>query len=202
MRAASATHWPQEPSCPGAGASGPREGNSQGCAPREPAPLASPTWARRPPEPRQSSEAGSSSGTTKMRLYTEPPLSPGPSPVGSALLYLLESRHRHQALFTLPLTECLAFRLVAWANPRGPAVPLASSPSGRDLADAHHPSDSLLLFGRPKLRSCGGPSSSFQPVLGGSPFALSGSSARADPLVPRPWDPQAQVCPKSSAALN
>lgn len=76
-----------------------------------------PTWARRPPEPRQSSEAGSSCRTTKTRLYMEPPLSPGPSPVGSALLHLLESRHRHQALFTSPLTECLEFRLVAWANP-------------------------------------------------------------------------------------
>lgn len=117
VRAASATHWPQEPSCRGAGASDPREGNSEGCAPRDPAPLASPTWDRRPPEPRQSSEAGSSSRTTKTRLSTEPPLPPGPSPVGSALLHLLESRYRHQVRFTSPLTEeSLAFRPVAWAN--------------------------------------------------------------------------------------
>lgn len=158
------------------------------CAPRARA-FPFPTWARRPPEPRQSSEAGSSSETTKTRLYTEPSLPPGPSPVGSALLHLLERRHRHQARFTSPLTESLAFRLVAWAKVRGPAAPLASSPSGRDLADAHHPSASLLLFGRPKLRSCEGPCSSFQPVSGGSPFAVSGSSARAEPLVPRPWGP-------------
>lgn len=60
---------------PGAGASGPREGNSEGCAPREPTPLSSPRGPDAHLEPQQSSEARSSSGTTKMILYTEPPLS-------------------------------------------------------------------------------------------------------------------------------
>lgn len=67
-----------------------------GCASRAHA-ASFPTWARRPPEPRSSSEARASSGTGRWRHHTEPSLLPGPSPVGLALPHLLQNCRRHQA---------------------------------------------------------------------------------------------------------
>lgn len=68
----------------------------RGCASRAHA-ASFPTWARRPPEPRSSSEARASSGTGRWRHHSEPSLLPGPSPVGLALPHLLQNRRRHQA---------------------------------------------------------------------------------------------------------
>lgn len=97
VRAASATHWPREPSYPGAAAYGPREGRLEGgCASRA-HDACLPTWARRPPEPLLSSEARACSGTWRRRHHTEPSLLPGPSPVGLPLLHLVQNRRRHQA---------------------------------------------------------------------------------------------------------
>lgn len=194
----------RDPLAPRAELPGSRRVRSQGgelggvCA-REPAPLAFPTWARRPPEPRQSSEAGSSSGTTKTRLSTEPPLPPGPSPVGSALLHLLESRHRHRIRFTSPLTKSLAFRPVAWDNPEDqqhhwpPLPPAGTWPTPTTLQPPSYCSGG---------RSCGGPSSSFQPVSGGSPSALWELSEDRAPGPKTLGPPKAQACPKSSVSLN